>query len=296
MDLSIFDGATFNAASLVVPVLGLLVAVIALFYGHLGVFPPRHRLTVFIGRPGERPDGTVISFSNTGRYAIETTRFDRDRPVTVDVGTPIRSLDVRPAQAVRAQPVVTARGSSVVFGPDLLNPGESVSVVVGTAGAVGKPAIGHALVDTTVDRRSGRPPGPAARRVPAAIMAFFLLAPTAFILYENRDNLASYVRPAVTASVSPDHGPSGGCITVRGQHFEDEEAVNVWASVPGTVTPAAGRGGCRALNHENAVTASIGGEIYAEFALPAGLPAGPLYLIIFGDKGSESLTYWVRGA
>jgi len=233
----------------------------------------------------------MVSFINTGRYAIESARFDRERPVIVDVGTPVLSWDA-PTEARLA-----VEGSVISFGPDLLNPGQSVDVRIVTAQPPDRDALErglrHALADIVVEVRRRRPAGRVRRYAPFAAAAALLLAPVTAAVVDSRGDIASYLLPRPTATITPDHGPSSGCVTIRGQNFDGGEPVNIWIS--GVSIPYGGYSapkGCLVLDRsDKEVRSSVTGEIYFAFALPPGC-TGQITIFLQGDRDG-AVTYWV---
>lgn len=304
LEINVLDGRTFNGFTIVVALVSLSIAAIATIYGRRAIFPPRRRLTVFINssRDGATiPDSpslrlATVTFSNTGRHAIESARFDRDRPLIIDIGVPIQhvAMGAAPRPGVR----LSHRGSTVAFGPDLLNPGESVITEIYASGdPTPKSRMrvdNHVLVDAIVETRRGRPPSLLRRQAPRLVLALILLAPSIAALIDSRGDIADYVLPRPTASISPDHGPSSGCVTIRGENYRSTEKIEVWAAdFPESAYPTyTETKACPTLQMgKGTTTSSIKGEVFFTFALPPGC-SGALIFFVDGNR-HDAVTYWV---
>jgi hypothetical protein len=304
MGVNVLDGRTFNGVTVSVALLGLIIAAVALFYGRRAVFPPRRRVTLFVHAariaPAESANrglhARIVTVRNTGRHAIESSRFDRERPLTVDLGAPLRQA--RTVAAPRPEMRIQVRGSAIEFGPELLNPGESITAEVFADHAVarssGAASSGHVLIDTVVEVRWKRPPGPLRRRAPRVALALPLIYLLAIGWANGRYDALNYFTAGPTASISPDHGPSRGCVTIRGKGFGIDEGIEIVSydfpaeARAGYPAPA----GCPALKDGRGQTrSSVKGEVYFAFALPPGC-SGQLTIWVDGDR-YDAVTYWV---
>ncbi|WP_405762509.1 hypothetical protein [Streptomyces sp. NBC_00045] len=158
--VDLLDGKGFNLATLILAGLALLMGVLAVYYGRKALFPPKRQLTYQLERSspildqsGLDPSNDVIEVTrngvplvdphlavvwvrNTGRHAIASEQFDRGRPLELDLQTPI--VELLTAEAAGARSLVGAcsvSGKSVLFGPELIKRGQTVTVTVLTEGS-----------------------------------------------------------------------------------------------------------------------------------------------------------------
>ena len=300
MEFDVLDGRTFNGFTISVALVSALIAVIALFYGRRAIFPPTRRITIFI-HPSRRPahsspasQSTVVTIGNTGRYAVESARFDKDRPLTIDLGTSLRHVDV--ITAPRSDMVLKTRGSEVTFGPDLLNPGDTITAEITTVGPVIRKAgrTSHVLIDTAVETKWKRPPSRLRRYAPRIALLLPLIYLSVVISSPGRADFVSYLVTGPSASISPDHGPSSGCVTIRGENYTPNEKVEVatYDLPPEAYFGYSATEGCSALVQGRGSTmSSVKGEVFFSFALPPGC-SGMLTIWVDGDR-YDAVTYWV---
>jgi hypothetical protein len=304
MEADVLDGRMFNGFTISVALVSALIAAVALFYGRRAIFPPARRITIFIytlRRAAETHSSldlysTVVTIGNTGRYAVESARFDRDRPLVIDLGAPVRHVNM--IKAPRSDMCLKLRGSTVTFGPDLLNSGETITAEIQTVGAVicklknGQGS--HVLIDTAVDAKWRRPPGRVRRYAPRIALLLPLIYLLTVGIVNGQADVVSYLVSGPSASISPDHGPSSGCVTIRGENYAPDEKIEVitYDFPPESYSEYPAPEGCPALVHGRGVTkSSIKGEVLFSFALPSGC-SGMLTIWVEGDH-YDAVTYWV---
>ena len=291
MEVNLLDGRTFNGFTISVALVSAIIAAFALLYGRRAVFPPKRRLTIFI-HPSR--NSTAITISNTGRHAVESARFDGNRPLAIDLRIPLRHVDV--ITAPRPDMRLKFHGSTVTFGPDLLNRGDTITTEIETAGTVVRKAaqVSNVLVDTAIDTKWRRPPGRVRRYAPRVALLLPLLYFSSIAWFNGRADVVSYVVSGPSASISPDSGPSSGCVTVRGKNYTPDEKITVvtYDFPPGTKDDYPTPAGCPALVRGRGETrSSVKGEILFSFGLPPGC-SGMLTIWVDGSR-YDAVTYWV---
>jgi hypothetical protein len=172
--LSVFEGAPFNAATLSVATLGVLVALAGAFFAWRALFPPRRRLTVTeqsvvsmlsnashqmtgveVTRSGQKlvdPHIVSVTVNNAGRHAVTSDHFDQDRPVVIDLGVPVIEV-IKSCYGGKSGFVdvrCSVNGTRVALGPDLLPRKSELVVQVLTSGRPKLTSVDHRLVDTAV--------------------------------------------------------------------------------------------------------------------------------------------------
>ncbi|MDX3658541.1 hypothetical protein PV646_14640 [Streptomyces sp. ID05-26A] len=155
---SIFEGTQFNAMSLAVTTVGLLVSIAAAYFALRGprasetalFFRERsvasilssasHEMTgIAVTRNGEtliQPHIAVVEIENNGRKAVKSDHFDQDRPIVIDLDAPvvevIRSSYLQGEESVGFKSSID--GTEVRLGPDLLPEKAVLTVQALTAG------------------------------------------------------------------------------------------------------------------------------------------------------------------
>lgn len=295
MERDLLSGPAFNSATLIVAIFGLIIAIVGLIYGRRALFPPSRRLTIFTGRrqvasPIHRATTrTRLILGNTGRHAIEPSRFSDGQPVVIELGAPVKSTTVSTNRRSLGEPQIVAKSTRIEFGPDLLNPKEHVAIDVDTDGEPNVRGLGrranHSLLDTIVDGRIGAPPSMLTRRLLAALLAVFVLAPVALAIVGGFDDVRNFVLPQSTASISPDHGPAGTCVIIRGENFGQEAKITL--SILDTrklAAPGAAKSDCPAFPRDTRFPYFAGdlsnrstfdGLMFARFTIPEYPPGEP---------------------
>ncbi|MCP2250221.1 hypothetical protein LX86_009012 [Lentzea aerocolonigenes] len=169
-----FEGVPFNAATLSVAALGVLVALAGAFFAWRALFPPRRRLTVTeqsvvsmlsnashemtgveVTRGGQKlvdPHIVSVTVNNAGRHAVTSDHFDQGRPVVIDLGVPVIEV-IKSCYGGKSGFVdvrCSVNGTAVALGPDLLPRKSELVVQVLTSGRPKLTSVDHRLVDTAV--------------------------------------------------------------------------------------------------------------------------------------------------
>lgn len=189
---SVLEGRQYNAAALTVAICGLVVTAIAAYYARRALFPPRRRITISVpsathllrtvdasinlsillnGERIHRPHLVRVLVSNTGRYAIESARYDKDRAIMLDLGVPILAvLEARgtPPNFARAESV---RGTRLLLGPELIQRAQTFAVDVIAEGLPSPVQAISFVTDTEVTIRLGE----WATSLPSRIIPTFLV-------------------------------------------------------------------------------------------------------------------------
>ncbi|MFF5573070.1 hypothetical protein [Streptomyces luteogriseus] len=121
----LLDGKDFNLVTLVLAGVGAALSTIATHYNRRALFPPKRQLTCFIdGCIDITPSAWMIDFrlQNTGRHAVASEHFDRDRPLEIDLGVPIEKL--WPGKGAASS--FRYEGSKIYFGPEFIDRKKSV--------------------------------------------------------------------------------------------------------------------------------------------------------------------------
>jgi hypothetical protein len=148
-----FQGKAFNAATLTVAVIGLIIATYAAYYARAALFPPRKRLHVLVKSPTSllSSDSTLISgievkrngetltdpfivdisLKATGRHDIGSVDFDQGRPLSFSLGATTLAdvLEVtRHPEDGNVPDYTITEDSRIQIGPDLLKRGTRIDL------------------------------------------------------------------------------------------------------------------------------------------------------------------------
>ncbi|WP_326555030.1 hypothetical protein [Micromonospora sp. NBC_01813] len=198
--VDLLDGRGYNGATLLLAVAALICAIAAAYFAREALFPPRRRLVVRVlppvplsqegglgvavsheGRSLPDPHVVTVLLRNTGRHAIATTHFDRDRPISVDINATIEAI-LSPTDLPAASGVRFER-TTALFDPELIRPKQEIAVQLLTSG---KPDPGFTvteyLVDTRVDVEGGGPDPQPAVALEQGLPVAFAVAGTVFAL------------------------------------------------------------------------------------------------------------------
>jgi hypothetical protein len=173
----VLQGVGFNVLTISVAVAALLVSGAGAYYARRAIFPPARRLVIYIppassliatsgalpefsvsygGKELQRPYVTQVTVSNTGRHAITSEMFDNKRPIELDFHAPIVAVSSSGAVPEEFARVRHVESSTILIGPELVQPGASMSFHVVTEGAPKPLQPIHFIVGTEVAiRREG---------------------------------------------------------------------------------------------------------------------------------------------
>ncbi|MGA4800502.1 hypothetical protein [Streptomyces lavendulocolor] len=127
----LLDGRDFRLVTLVLAGIGAALSA-------RGLFPPKRQLTCFVdecvGFDSDSPWMISFRLQNTGRHAVSSEHFDRERPLEIDLGAHIERLWLE-AGAVSG---FRHEGSKIYFGPDVIGRKASVRC---SATLMGEPTV-----------------------------------------------------------------------------------------------------------------------------------------------------------
>ncbi|MBU2664002.1 IPT/TIG domain-containing protein [Actinoplanes bogorensis] len=259
-----FNGEFFNALTLIVALIALVVGIFAARYGRRALFPAKRRLmfsalppapllaaesvadhgvsVTYQGRDLTNPHVATISVENNGRHALSSDQFDQDRPIVIDVGVPIRAI-------LKASMIPDSGrafkngtdGTEIRLGPDLLNPGETLVLQVLTDGVPETSDLDGRITaflgDTKLDYRIDN--GRTSSRGVGAVAGAAVVAAMLFIVVGGAVAYAVNKIGEVDVSMTPDNGPTGTAVTVTGSDFDRYEVITVLIDpMPVWITPS----------------------------------------------------------
>jgi hypothetical protein len=313
--VSIFQGSTFNVVTLGIALLGLLVATAGVLYQRRGLFPPKRRLTLselppaplladesasaagvkvtYQGRELTDAYVTTLSVENTGKHAIDEDQFSKDRAITVDLGAPIRAiLKTSVVPGSNAEYFHKTDGTSLLLGPDLLNPGQSVIIQALTEGHPKTDDLDtrtrRYLADTVLEFRD--------RQVRPRLSKFSVLVGVATIVGAVIGVIALLASllsaQGMSVSVSPDNGPTGTAVTVAGKGVERFAVIEM--EMPKPHTPPTDYQWVEVANTQ----ADGDGKFRVTFNVPSGYEKGAVDIDVTARENygstSDQVTFYVR--
>ncbi|KAB2974212.1 hypothetical protein F8R89_20810 [Streptomyces sp. SS1-1] len=166
------DGRGFNLLTIIIALVALVAGVVGVLYARRALFPVNRAisyrmdtsrllagdaqalpgaLTVnYNGEDLQDPHVVKLRLRSTGRHAVASEHYDQGRPIKFDLGRPVVLLDSPSTSAIEVI------GSQVKYGPELMPPGQSVTVSLITQG---KPllSVEQYFIDTKVINESPEP-------------------------------------------------------------------------------------------------------------------------------------------
>jgi hypothetical protein len=307
--VGILQRSTFEIVTLGIALLGLLVATAGALYQRRGLFPPKRRLTLselppaplladesasaagvkvtYQGRELADPYVTTLSVENTGKHAINEDQFSKGRAITVDLGTPIRAiLKTSVVPGSNAEYFHKVDGNSLLLGPDLLNPGQSVIIQALTER---QPKTDDLDTRTTWYLGDNTMLEFRDRHVRPRLSKFSILVGVATIVGAVIGVialLASFLLTpqGMSVSVSPDNGPTGTSVTVAGKGVERFAVIEV--EMPKPHTPPTDYQSVAVANTQ----ADGDGQFRVTFDVPSDYEKGAVDIAVTARE-SNSSTY-----
>jgi hypothetical protein len=178
LGLNPLTGLTFNALTILIAAIAIVLGALSAYYARRALFPPRRRLAIrfvdpaplisarpnskdlaitFRGAAIKDPWVTRVQITNTGRHAISTDHFDAGRPIEIAMGAEILDVLQVVTDGNRATPRHAIAEKALQIGPDLIASRQTVELQVLTNGQPGTGVITSYLIDTVVDRERVRP-------------------------------------------------------------------------------------------------------------------------------------------
>ncbi|MGW1341855.1 hypothetical protein ACWCOV_12425 [Kribbella sp. NPDC002412] len=246
-----FEGGAYNAATLAIAVLALLVAAAGAWYAWRQLLPKKRQLTFAIQPPVPllstmspladvsvhvddreviEPHSLTVEVTNSGRHDISKAEFQDAEPIKLDVGAKIlKILDIAIIPA-RGTPTPCDCTESVLrIGPGLISRGQCIRAQLLTDGIPHKKlstnSISSDLIDVDVEVKSARERQASTRRAVRAIAITSLISSLAFALilgiqaWRNNDE---------SIRLSPDHGPVGSTLTISGKDYEPYAVISAY--------------------------------------------------------------------
>lgn len=161
-------GSPYNLFVIIVALIALLVAIVAAVYGRAALFPGKRVLVIALSKPASLiPDGplshheisleidgviieqpllTNVEYRITGRYDINSSAFDQQKPLAIDFAIPVAIAAVQPQHSS----IIGSDGNQVLLKPTLLRKGARISFSVITDGKPPEVTQSNALIDTSV--------------------------------------------------------------------------------------------------------------------------------------------------
>jgi hypothetical protein len=149
--LNLLEGKTFNLVTATLALLGLLVTIAGVAIAIKTLRAKRRRLSISALPPAPLltphsrqvsklevahngvplPDPHIVTFllENFGDVSIDSSCFDRGRPITLNLGTEVvEILSVKRRPDANSSFANTAKSNAVTLGPDILKPGQRLSI------------------------------------------------------------------------------------------------------------------------------------------------------------------------
>ncbi|MGW0735606.1 hypothetical protein [Streptomyces sp. NPDC002851] len=149
------DGKGFNLVTIVLAVVAVVLGGISAYYARKTLFPPKRQLTyslesvialvnraglgvggaeIEVRRNGELlndPHLAAVRLKNTGRHDIDSQRFDRERPLELDLNVPIKELlSATNGERDSVMDGCTVTGTTLTFGPELISRSRPINFVM----------------------------------------------------------------------------------------------------------------------------------------------------------------------
>lgn len=334
----------FNYASLALTIVALVVTFFSVRYAKRSLYPAKRRLTLSAlppasllstdsateagvvvthdGNPLDDPHVVTVTLESTGQHAVGSDQFDGARPITIDLGAPIKAvLRFSRLPDGDRQFAHEISGSSIVLGPDLLNPGGSVVIQALTEGPPSadlRSRVTSYLKDTEIEIRHPQTVADKSARTRrwsavAPIVLTLLIGPLVIV------GLIAALDSGPSVSISPDNGPTGTQLTITGSGFERYEVVRIrledmriWITpTPGplpTLTPRPGSTTIAEIVKPSPTPtyltpepiamaqADDDGDFTITIVIPAGYPRGRLTITCDGEESwmAEQVYFHVR--
>ena len=110
----LLSGGTYNALMLILALVALVAAALGVIYGRRALFPPKRQLAItalppvsllatdlaedagiIVSHKDDRlisPHVVTLSIENVGKYAVDSDEYDKERPLSIDLGVPVKVI------------------------------------------------------------------------------------------------------------------------------------------------------------------------------------------------------------
>jgi hypothetical protein len=239
--IDLFEGRAFNSVTLALAAAGLIVAIAGVYLAVKSLRGKRRRLSIFALPPAalltqysERVSDLRIEFKNKtlnnpqivafvlenfGDLAIDSSCFDQNRAIRLELGVPILEvLNVSLGSNERLTFEHSKKKTSILLGPDVLKPRQrlTVSLLVGEPNL--KQPVEEHLTGTEVEYV---PPGKNAKFEPRSklskVMLVSWIAPFVAVIIGA---IVSFTGEDAVVKFDPANAAPGQVVTVTGSGFD----------------------------------------------------------------------------
>ncbi|WP_367320810.1 hypothetical protein [Streptomyces sp. HUAS ZL42] len=158
--MDMLEGKGFNLVTIGLAVLALALGAVSVYYARRALFPPKRQLlydlesaSPLVDQSGLQsgsmtievlcngvaltdPYVAVVRLKNSGRHAIASEQFDRQRALEIDLNVSV--VELLSADAGQHGAVISAcavSGTTISFGPELIRKGQAITLTALVEGA-----------------------------------------------------------------------------------------------------------------------------------------------------------------